>query len=307
MSRFESLGNGITRIDAEYVKPGVACFYLMEHAGECAVIETGTRHSFTALQALLHQREIAPEQIRYVIPTHVHLDHAGGAGVMMQAFSQATLLVHPRGARHMIDPAKLEAAARGIYGDQAFEKLYGNLLPVDAARVLEVADGQSVELGGRKLKFHHTRGHAKHHFCIWDDVSQGWFTGDMFGVSYPWFRFERGNFVLPATTPSQFEPDQYLASLQLLAGVNPAQMYLTHFGALDWSQRSSDLLAAQVQAYADITLQTPDTELEAALEACSQSHLREYAPDLDEAGLRDMLSLDMPLNTMGLRAWRDSA
>jgi glyoxylase-like metal-dependent hydrolase (beta-lactamase superfamily II) len=307
VSQFESVGNGITRIDAQYVKPGVACFYLLESGDEYAVIETGTRHSFALLQELLSQREISAEQIRYVIPTHVHLDHAGGAGVMMEAFPEATLLVHPRGARHMIDPGKLEAAARGIYGDSAFDQMYGTLLPVDESRVREMNDGETASLAGRSLLFRHTRGHAKHHFCVWDDTSRGWFTGDMFGVSYPWFRFAKGDFLLPSTTPSQFEPQQYLLSLELLAEADPVQMYLTHFGAVEWSRKRSDLLATQVRAYAELAKQTPDEELEQALEACSLAHLRHYAPDEDEATLRDMLSLDMPLNAMGLRVWRDSA
>ena len=100
-SIYTSLGFGITCIDAAYVKPGVACFYLMEEDGECAVLETGTCHSVVFLERLLIDRGIAPEQVRYVIPTHVHLDHAGGAGAMMSIFSEAQLLIHPRGARHM--------------------------------------------------------------------------------------------------------------------------------------------------------------------------------------------------------------
>ena len=103
----EELGFGITRIDAGYLDPGVACFYLLESDDEYAVVETGTQYSVPVLEALLDDRGIASEQVRYVIPTHVHLDHAGGAGAMMQRFPNAQLLAHPRGARHLIDPAVL--------------------------------------------------------------------------------------------------------------------------------------------------------------------------------------------------------
>ena len=188
-SSYTSLGFGITCIDAAYVKPGVACFYLMEEEGECAVLETGTCHSVASLQRLMADRDLAPEQVRYVIPTHVHLDHAGGAGTMMSIFPEAQLLIHPRRARHMTDPERLISGATEVYGEELFRQLYGDIQPVDSSRVVSMADGEKVSLGGRQLEFRHTRGHAEHHFCVWDEVSQGWFSGDMFGVSYPWCRF----------------------------------------------------------------------------------------------------------------------
>ena len=150
------LGYGITRIDAQYLKPGVVSFYLLQSGAECAVIETGTVHSVPTLERLLADKGIAPSQVRYIIPTHVHLDHAGGAGLMMQRFPQAKLLVHPRGARHLVDPGKLVAASRQVYGDELFAQLYGEIPPVPASRVVEMADGESVSLAGRELLFRHT-------------------------------------------------------------------------------------------------------------------------------------------------------
>jgi glyoxylase-like metal-dependent hydrolase (beta-lactamase superfamily II) len=158
----------------------------------------------------LAEKQLAPEQVRYVIPTHVHLDHAGGAGSMMAAFPNAELLIHPRGARHMIDPERLIASAMEVYGEPKFRHLYGEILPIDPQRVVEMEDGESVNLGGRLLEFRHTRGHANHHFCVWDKTSRGWFSGDMFGISYPWCRFPRGDYVFPATTPTQFDPEDFL-------------------------------------------------------------------------------------------------
>ncbi len=212
---YQLLGCGITCIDAAYVKHGMACFYLMEEGGECAVLETGTCHSVPALQRLLLERGIAPQQVRYIIPTHVHLDHAGGAGAMMAAFPEAQLLIHPRGARHMADPERLVAGAMEVYGPELFQTLYGTIVPIDPGRIRQMEDGETVSLAGRVLEFRHTRGHAEHHFCIWDEASRGWFSGDMFGVSYPWCRFPNGDFVLPSTTPSQFDS----RSLSCLAGV----------------------------------------------------------------------------------------
>lgn len=304
-SPYQDLGFGITCIDAAYVEYGMACFYLMEEGGECAVLETGTCHSVPALHQLLANKGIAARQVRYVIPTHVHLDHAGGAGTMMAAFPEATLLMHPRGARHMADPQRLIAGSMAVYGEETFGKLYGTIEPVAESRIREMADGETVELAGRPLEFRHTRGHAEHHFCIWDEASRGWFSGDMFGISYPWFRFENGDFLLPATTPTQFDPDAYLASLELLAGYSPQRMYLTHHGALDWSMEKSALLAEQVEAYRETTLaEGADAgSLKKALEAYSLDLIRRYAGAADENSLRRMLAFDMDLNSQGLQVW----
>jgi glyoxylase-like metal-dependent hydrolase (beta-lactamase superfamily II) len=255
---------------------------------------------------LLHHRGIAAEQVRYVIPTHVHLDHAGGAGTLMAALPDAQLLVHPRGARHMADPNRLVAAAKEVYGEDLFHTLYGEVVPIDAARIREMGDGECISLAGRRLEFRHTRGHAEHHFCIWDAASSGWFSGDMFGVSYPWCRFPDGDFVLPSTTPSQFDPEAYLASLALLSSYSPQRVYLTHYGELAYSAEKSQLLAQQIAAYCEIA---SEDSLDAA---ALQLRLTEYSLDLltrfadsgDGVELHDRLAGDMQLNAQGLRVWR---
>lgn len=303
---YADLDFGITCIDAAYGSHGMACFYLMEEKGECAVVETGTSHSAPRLLQLLHQRGIAAEQVRYVIPTHVHLDHAGGAGTLMAALPAAQLLVHPRGARHMADPDRLVAAAKEVYGADLFHTLYGEVVPIEATRIRQMDDGERVSLAGRSLEFRHTRGHAEHHFCIWDAASRGWFSGDMFGVSYPWCRFPGGDFVLPSTTPSQFDPEAYLASLALLASYSPQRVYLTHHGELAYSAEKSQSLAQQVEAYCEIA---SDDSLDAA---ALQQRLTDYSLELlsrfksgaDEALLRHRLAVDMQLNAQGLRIWR---
>lgn len=301
---YTALGYGITCIDAAYVQHGLGCFYLMEQSGEYAVLETGTGHSVPGLQCYLSARHIHPEQVRYVVPTHVHLDHAGGAGAMMAAFPEAQLLVHPRGAKHMADPAQLVDAARAIYGEEAFEVLYGDVLPVAAARIRSVRDGETVSLAGRQLEFRHTRGHAEHHFCIWDAASQGWFSGDMFGVSYPWCRFPVGDFVLPSTTPSQFDPDTYLESLALLGSYAPQRLYLTHWGELVYTPAKADLLSRQIEAYRDFATSTDTRALQQCLTDYTLDLLRHYSAGLDEIQLCDKLAADMQLNAEGLRQWR---
>tara|TARA_R110000823_G_scaffold291009_6_gene409351 strand:+ start:11994 stop:12944 length:951 start_codon:yes stop_codon:yes gene_type:complete len=301
----EDLGNGIVCIDANYVAPGMACFYLLEAVGEYALIETGTSRSVENLQRLLGARGIAAEQIRYIIPTHVHLDHAGGAGLMMQCFPGAQLLVHPRGERHMADPERLVTASRAVYGDELFADLYGEVLPVPAARILAMHDGDSVQLGDRRLEFRHTPGHALHHFCVWDAQSRGWFSGDMFGLCYAWCRFPGGDLVLPSTTPTQFDPEAYLASLTLLHSYAPRQMYLTHYGAIDYHPEKSRMLASQIATYRALAMaHESDAALEAALADDAVRRAAALGCRYSAGELGEKLVFDVQLNTQGLRDWQ---
>ncbi|MFK7977952.1 MAG: MBL fold metallo-hydrolase [Halioglobus sp.] len=304
----QTLDGGITCLDADYVRPGLASLYLLRQGDEYAVIETGTSQSAQCLFAMLRARDIDFAQVRYVIPTHVHLDHAGGAGVMMEAFEDATLLIHPRGARHMISPGKLVASSMAVYGEEVFKQLYGEVLPIAESRVRVMEDGDSVELSGRRLEFRHTRGHANHHFCVWDAATKGWFTGDMFGVCYPWWRFGDDDFVLPATTPTQFDPEAYLASLEILAQYSPQFMYLTHHGRIEYTAVKAQRLAAQVDRYREIALENMDTpaELQDAITRYGLEMLSGFDTGVDVEKHREWLGFDMPLNTQGLQVWQAS-
>ncbi|MEZ5568500.1 MAG: MBL fold metallo-hydrolase [Halioglobus sp.] len=303
------LGDDITCVDADYVAPGMACFYLLRSADEYALIETGTSRSLHNLDRLLRARGIDHAQIRYVIPTHVHLDHAGGAGAMLQRFTEAHLLIHPRGLRHMVDPTRLVAASRAVYGDELFASLYGDILPVPEARVRALADGESVSFGERRLLFRHTEGHALHHFCVWDEQSRGWFTGDMFGLCYPWCRFPDGDFLLPSTTPTQFDPVAYLASLSLLQAFSPRRMYLTHYGAIRFSAQKLQQLAAQIEAYCELAERhsSDESALQAALADDALNRIAAAGCTRGAASLAQDLEFDMQLNAQGLLAWRQRA
>lgn len=306
---YTSLGFGITCVDADYVSPGTACFYLLQEGDECAVLETGTSHSASLLLDLLRQLQIAPEQVRYVIPTHVHLDHAGGAGALMAALPGAKLLIHPRGARHMADPGRLVSASKAVYGDELFHTLYGDVIPVEDSRIHAMSDAETVTLAGRTLEFRHTRGHAEHHLCIWDAASKGWFSGDMFGVSYPWCRFSKGDFVLPSTTPSQFDPTAFLESLKLLDSYAPQRMYLTHCGELAYSADTADLLVRQIEAYCELATSgaADAAQLQRQLSEYTLDLLQDIEPGGNRAEQRDRLAFDMQLNAQGLQIWRQRA
>lgn len=301
---FRSLGDDIYCIDALYTAPEIACCYLLGSDGEYALIETGTARSVDNILATLGALDIQTSQLRYVIPTHVHLDHAGGAGQLMRHFEEATLLVHPRGSAHLIDPAKLVDSSLQVYGADAFRQLYGEVLPVDAARVVELEDGSTVTLGERTLEVLHTRGHANHHLCLYDRQSRGWFSGDMYGISYPTLRFESGSFMLPATTPTQFDPQEYARSLDRLAARGPLCCYLTHFGPVSFEAAQVELLKRQLQSYEALgDGDLPDAEIPAAILSITRDLLCEFTDLATAQRISRSLSMDAELNAQGI-SWR---
>jgi glyoxylase-like metal-dependent hydrolase (beta-lactamase superfamily II) len=245
-----------------------------------------------------------------VIPTHVHLDHAGGVGLLMQSLPAATVLVHPRGARHMVDPSALYQGALAVYGQAEMDRHYGQLQPVPAERVRSTADGMTVQLAGRPLSFLDTPGHARHHHCIWDERTQGWFTGDTFGLSYREFdTAEAGAWIMPTSTPVQFEPDALRQSINKLVARQPQQMYLTHYGRVRDVPRLAGLLHEQIDAMVALGERLRDAPqrhdaLVAALTALYRAQLQRHGvADLD-GGLQG-LALDIGLNAQGLAIWLD--
>ncbi len=294
-------------IDCEYLQPRLAAAYLRVEDGEAAFVETGTSKNLPALLDALRDEGLAPEAVRYVVVTHAHLDHAGGAGALMQRLPRATLVAHPRAARHLVDPSKLVASARGVYGDARFDALYGALPPVDAARVRALEDGQSVPFGRGELAALHTRGHANHHMCVVDRARDAVFTGDTFGLVYP--DLQRGaRFAFPSTSPTDFDAAEARRSIDAVLGLGCARVIPTHFGEF----ADAAVIAAQLRGWIDVS--------EAAVEACAsmeegarEAHAREVltaemARRLADAGIelgddeRALLALDLGLNAQGL-AW----
>lgn len=222
----------LVTIDCDYVMPRLAASFLRESKGEVAFIETNTTYAVPNLIAALQKEGLDPRAVKYVIVTHVHLDHAGGASALMRLCPNATLLAHPRAARHLIDPSKLVASARVVYGAEVFDKLYGDIEPIDAARVQQLDDGATVTLGGSTLSFLHTRGHANHHFVVHDSEENVTFTGDTFGLVYPALQRAR-RFAYPSTSPTDFDGEAAIASVKRVMDLKPRAVALTHFGAFD--------------------------------------------------------------------------
>ncbi len=307
-SRYQSLIHGISSIDTGLGRPGLAACYLMEHQGRLAIIETGTTHTVPAILDLIQSHGYEREAVDLVIVTHVHLDHAGGAGALMQALPNAKLVVHPRGARHMIEPSKLQAGAIAVYGSEYFQENYGELIPVPEESVI-IADNQfTLSLGDRQLKFFDTPGHAFHHFCVFDSLSKGVFSGDTMGVVYKELCENGKNFILPTTTPVQFEPNALKASVDLLMGLYPEYFFLTHYGMVEASQAHAQQFKEHIDAYVDIALQCqslPDRQMEIqhALTNYTLTQLMEFGSSLSAQRQRELLEGDLRLNAQGLDVW----
>ena len=156
--------DGIYVIDSGYYSKDFAAIYLLRQNNKFAIIETGTNYSVPLVEEALAHNDSSFSEVSYIIPTHVHLDHAGGAGELMKQCQNATLVVHPRGARHLIDPSKLIAGAMAVYGEEKFKEYYGEIIPIDANRVIEAEDNFVLDFDGRELRFIDTPGHARHHF-----------------------------------------------------------------------------------------------------------------------------------------------
>ncbi len=301
--------HGITAVDIGLYRPGLAACYLLRQGDRLAFIDTGTYHTVPRLLDLLQSMGLGPEQVDYVIPTHVHLDHAGGAGELMRRCPNARLVAHPKGAPHLIDPARLIAGASAVYGEAEFARDYGTLVPVPEDRVLLAPDGFELELNGRALVFLDTPGHANHHFCVFDRVSRGFFSGDTCGISYREFACGGRPFVFAPTTPVAFDPESWQHSLDRILQYEPQAFYLTHFGRIRPTADAIDQLRASIGRCAEIALaeQAPKEgrqgRIHRAIESDLVAGLEARGCGLEPARARELLAVDSDLNAQGLEVW----
>jgi glyoxylase-like metal-dependent hydrolase (beta-lactamase superfamily II) len=300
--------DGITAVDTEYVHPGHAAAHIVQHGGRAAFVDVGTNDSVPYLLAALDLLGIARDRVDYLLLTHVHLDHAGGAGRLMSELPNATAVLHPRGAPHMIDPAKLIAGSRAVYGETRFRRLYGDIVPIAPERVQVTRDGDTLSLAGRELEILHTPGHALHHQVFVDRAHRCIFTGDTFGLSYRELDSARGAFIIPTTTPTQFDPEQLIASIDRLLSYAPEAMYLMHFSRVTDVPRLGESLKGQIREVVRIAEQSATAPDRAAAIRAGMSGLwRELAArhgcPLPPHRVLALLEGDLELNTQGLMAW----
>ncbi|MBI5544674.1 MAG: MBL fold metallo-hydrolase [Deltaproteobacteria bacterium] len=299
-------------IDAHYHRPRLAACYVVKGQSSAAVVETGHAAAVPRILAALEQVGVPRAGVSHVIVTHVHLDHAGGAGALMRALPNATLVAHPRGARHLIDPAKLWAGTAAVYGVEATRALYGEPIAVPANRVVEAPDGHCLDLGERRFTFFDAPGHARHHLVVLDESTRGVFTGDSFGLSYRELDSPRGPFFYPTTTPVQFDPLALHSTLDRILAQRPEHVFLTHFGMVSGNlaahaatlHRTIDLFVRRAEAAP--AGESRHGALKAALQEDLRVLLREHGSPLHADQLQGLFDGDLELNAAGLEAWLDS-
>ncbi len=312
MPEFFSLSHGIVCVDTLYERPRLACCYVMVENGQAAIIDTGTSLSVRQVLAAVQDAGLTPDQVAYIIPTHAHLDHAGGAGALMAACPQAQMVVHPQAARHLIDPSRLIASSTGVYGEAGMREKFGVIEPVSEERVIQTHDEMTLSLNGRPLHFLHTEGHARHHFCVFDEASRGVFTGDSFGMCYPEFTSDRGPFVVPPTTPTQFDPRAWHATIDRILGLQPLQAYLTHFGPVSAVASVGRQLRAGIDAFSELAESVRDAEerhdrLRDLIGEWLLDQAAAHGAALSREEAAQLLAMDIELNAQGVAFWLDRA
>lgn len=301
---------GISAIDAQFYRPRRAAIHLIVEKGVAALIDTGTNFSISGVIDSLKQKNIVNEEVAYIILTHIHLDHAGGASECMRLFPNARLVVHPRGASHMANPARLVAGAIGVYGETEFRRVYGEINPIDASRIIEAADGSQIDLNGRVLLFLDTPGHARHHNCIFDERSQTFFTGDTFGVSYRELDVNGLEFVFPTTSPVQFDPAAAHDSVNRIMSFQPRHAYLTHYSRISHLPQHAESMHELIDAHVAIAQRARNEEnrqtvIADALRELLLNRLTKRGSRLPHNEIDELLRSDIRLNTQGLIHWLD--
>lgn len=303
-------GDGITAIDTDLLRPLFDASHLIVADGRAAFVDCGVNSSVPLLLATLEQKNVDVAEVDYLFLTHVHLDHAGGAGLLMQSLPDAKAVLHPRGARHMIEPAKLIKGAMAVYGEQAYLEMYGNIEAIPADRVIVADDLQEFSFGGRVFQSIHTEGHARHHHCFYDSSSKSVFTGDSFGLSYRELDTDNGEFIYPTTTPIHFDPVEAHKAIDRIMSLSPQQLFLTHYSRVTDLERLAGDLHRRIDDFVELVQKhAGDDDRTARIHESMYAYFVTELADHGFAGsdevLREVVGKDVELNTMGLEFWFD--
>lgn len=308
--RTTELGDGIMAIDTDHVRPLFDASHLILEGARAAFVDTGANSSVPLLLETLKNNEVDPADVDYVFLTHVHLDHAGGAGLLMRALPNARAVLHPRGAPHMIEPKKLIRGAQAVYGEEKFAAIYGDIIPIPADRVIVVDDEQELSLNGRTMQCIYTEGHARHHYVLSDPQSSGVFTGDSFGISYRELDTARGEFIYPTTTPIHFDHPEAHIAIDRIMSLGPEQLFLTHYSRVAELPRLADDMHKRIDDFVEIAQRHRGDAARTA--RMHESMYAYFASELSAHGytgsieqMHAIVEIDVVLNTMGLEYWLD--
>jgi len=277
--------------------------YVIEEA-ELTLVETGPSPSIKYVKRGLESLGFSLEDVKYIIVTHIHLDHSGGAGLLLRDCPNATVVVHSRGARHLAEPRKLAAGARAIYGD-SFEELFEPIVPIPEERLLIKGEGDTLQIGSDcTLQFLDTPGHSRHHFSIYDPVSNGIFTGDTTGIRYEQLARNGIDFFLPSTSPNHFDPVAMRESIKRVQKMKVDRIYFGHFGMTE----KVDMALNQVSEWLEVFVELGEEviaegkgydELSERMFQRVKSHLQTLNVP-EEHDVYVIINLDMQVSALGL-------
>lgn len=299
MPDVEQLAGDLYAIDTRTAGMSMVTAGYLIAAPRPTLIECGPSLSIGSVLDALRTQGLEPGDLAYLVLSHIHLDHAGGAGDVADAFPSATVVVSEIGARHLVDPERLNASSRRVYGE-LYDSVYGDCTPIDAARVRGVADGDHLDLGGgRRLDLLYTPGHAKHHIAAVDSDSGALFVGDSVGVKMPGMEVIR-----PATPPPDFDLVLAQRTLERYRSLEPTTVYLAHYGAVDPPQQALQEASDRLTLWAETaeTAYREHDELDHVAETLAHRFASEVTPDPDDPAAEERVALlsGYRSNAMGL-------
>ena len=282
---------------------GITAGYLIRGDRPC-LIETGTAKSAPRVQECLSHLGIEAADLATVVVTHIHLDHAGGAGDIAAMYPNSQVVVHEKGARHLADPTKLVQSARRVFGP-AMDRLFGDLLPTPAERIVALGDIGHIDLGaGRSLEAFHAPGHASHHIGLVDSATGDLYTGDAAGIYVP-----ETQDVRPSTPPPDFDLDLAIASIERMRAALPTRLLFSHYGPVDDVSLTLDRSIEELHLWVEMVREARDRNFDldhavAMVIEQSQVRLPAFHDDADVVLKFEELA-STAANVAGISRWLD--
>ncbi len=291
-------------VDSGLIRDKFAGTYILRDKKEVAIIEVSTSHAVPRILKKLKSLNISKVDVKYLFITHIHLDHAGGAGTLIRELPYAKLIVQPSGSKHMVDPSKLIIGANAVYGEDVVQKDYGQINAIPLNRIIECTDGQVFKIGDRELTTIYTPGHARHHISIFDNLSKGIFSGDSFGLSYPELDVNGRRFYQPTTTPTAFEYDKMFFSIDKMMSLDPKIIFFTHYGYSEDPMDVEKQIKKRLKDYKSL-VESGTGDLEKKLGDYYIKESLKHGVKLSDNKILELFKIDIKLNAMGLSLWKN--